>query len=437
MFRSILLLACLGPGLAAQTGRTSLEQAARSVVLIQAETAPGQYQQGSGIVLGSSYVATNAHVVKNAYRIRVIKGDRSWQAEALCLAADRDLVLLKLPGLPLPAAVPASPGVLREGLPVFSLGYPGGQGVRSNAGMVTALWAFRGDHLIQTDTRNRPGSSGGGLFTEDGKLVGITTFLLSRGASLDFAVPVDWVLALFQERSTSPGLRCPLVVVDDLLVDFQDLMLEDPSNYSNWTNLTRKWVRDAPGNPEAWFALGSALDWDLRRHPEDERLQESTLDAYRRAVALDPGHARAWNNLGADLDMLNRFPEAQAAFRKALEANPCHGLAWLNLGASLMNTRDYAPAAQALSQGLGIHGEQAISWARLGYCELSLGRTTSAIAHYRLALRYEPFRAEWWGELYQALVQVHQPAGAREALKQVRALAPELEKELTASTKAH
>ncbi|NTV73440.1 MAG: serine protease [Holophaga sp.] len=430
MFRTALALLALAAGLGAQARSKALDQAALSVVLVQAETAPGQFQQGSGVVLGQGFVATNAHVVKNAYRIRVLKGDRSWQAEALCLAADRDLVLLSLPGLPLPPAIPVAVGELRQGLPVHALGYPGGQGVRTETGRVTALWTFRGDRLIQTDTHNRPGSSGGGLFTEDGRLAGITTFSLFRNAGVDFAVPVDWVLALLQDRSTAQGLACPLVVVDRLLVDFGDLMQQDPGNAANWANLTQWWVRESPDNPDAWFSRGTALDQGLRLQPEDEALRESALAAYRRAVALAPGHARAWNNLGADLDALNRFPEAHAAFRKALETDPGYGLAWLNLGSSLVNTRAYDEAAQALERGLQLLGDQAIAWARLGFCELSLGRLPAAMAHYRLALRYEPFRAEWWGELYKVSIRSRHPEQAKEALARIRSLAPEMEQDL-------
>ncbi len=430
MLRPALAILALACSLGAQTGDPGLDQAARSVVLVQAETAPGQFQQGSGVVLGQGFVATNAHVVKNAYRIRVLKGDRTWQAEALCLAADRDLVLLSLPGLPLPPAVPVAPGALRQGLPVLALGYPGGHGVRSESGRVTALWTFRGDFLIQTDTHNRPGSSGGGLFTADGRLAGITTFGLFRNAGVDFAVPVDWVLALIQDRSVMPSLACPLVVVDRLLVDFGDLMQQEPRNEANWNNLTRWWVQESPESPDAWFSRGTALDQSLRREPEDAALRESALAAYGRAVTLDPHHARAWNNLGAELDTLNRFPEAHAAFRRALEADPGYGLAWLNLGASLVNTRAFEEAALTLERGLQLLGDQAIAWARLAFCEQSLGRLPAAMAHYRLALRYEPFRAEWWGELYKVSVRARHPGLAEEALARIRALAPEMEQDL-------
>src|SRR4029077_5683557 len=47
--------------------------------------------------------------------------------------------------------------------------------------------------LIQTSAAVSRGSSGGGLFDADGRLIGITTFQLRDGQQLNFAVSVEWV----------------------------------------------------------------------------------------------------------------------------------------------------------------------------------------------------------------------------------------------------
>ena len=50
--------------------------------------------------------------------------------------------------------------------------------------------------LIQTDTAISPGSSGGGLFDAQGKLVGLTTFGYRDSEGLNFAVPIEWAMEL-------------------------------------------------------------------------------------------------------------------------------------------------------------------------------------------------------------------------------------------------
>jgi Flp pilus assembly protein TadD len=428
---SLLLAICLFL-LGTVTGAAGgLERAARSVVLIRAEVAPDRFQQGSGIVLTPEFVATNAHVVKNAYRIRVVKDGRSWEAVALCLAPDRDLVLLQLAALPLPPAETAPRDALVAGLKVVSLGYPGGLGLKTDPGTVTSLWTYRGDHLIQTDTHNRPGCSGGGLFTEDGKLLGITTFNMPQAGNVDFAVPVDWVLNLLDNREGAPGLRCPLVVVDRLLLDFADLLAEDPANLRNWLAVTATWVASAPRDAEGWYARATALERTLMDAPSGEQANiQAVLDAYTRAVELNPAYVRALNNLGAFLDTLNRSREAQRTFRVAIKTDPNYGLAWLNLGSSLSNTLDFEEATRALARGLHLQGDEPLFWARLGYCELKLGRLVEAESHYRLALRYSPFHAEWWGEVHKACLALNRPEEAQAALDRVAALEPELARAL-------
>lgn len=407
---------------------TGLARALRSVVLVQGERGPGHYQSGSGVVVAPGTIATNAHVVRDANRIRVLKDGRVWIAEAQCLAADQDLVLLRLPGLPLPVAEPAAPALVQAGTPVVAIGYPGGQGPHREAGRITGLWAFRGGRLVQTDTHCRPGSSGGGLFTEDGRLLGITSFGMDHGGPLDFAAPVDWVTNLVQDRLTSQVLTCPLVVAGSMLKDFGDLMVDDPDNLSQWEGLTHRWVQAAPGDPKGWFARGTALDLGMRARVE-ARVQEA-IAAYRRSVALDPSYAKAWNNLGVDLDLDNQTQEALAAFRRATRLRPDYALAWFNLGACCLGSGAFAEARAALREGLALAGDNALAWARLGYCEARLGDTAAALRHYRLALTYAPFHPEWWGDLYLACLGAGQSQEAEHALERVRALAPDLAKDL-------
>lgn len=396
------------------------EKALKSLVLIRAETGPGLATLGSGVVVAPDVVATNAHVVRNALRVFVQGGGRSWEASAVCLAADRDLVLLRLPGLVLTPAEPAPPDRLRQGDPVLAVGYGGGVGPSEQRGRITALWTYRGDRLIQTDTRNRPGSSGGGLFTEDGLLLGITTFNLGGGGSFDFAVPVSWVLGMAQARADA--LTCPLMVEDRLRMDFTDLLSEDPRNLDAWDALTRTWVEASPQEAAAWYARGTALDGRLRAHPEEPGILEALLGAYQRATTLDPRHARAWNNLGATLDLLNRFPEAHAAFRHAVTARPDYSLAWANLGGSLLASRNYAEAAEALGRSLQLQGDQTEGWARLAFCESALGRWAEASRHWRLAVAYAPYRGEWWAELRRASLKTGDGITAREALDRMKEL---------------
>ena len=186
--------------------------AAGVVVVFALDEAGEQIGQGSGVVVGENEVVTNCHVVADARAVAVrqaadSRGRRTYLMDARMAARDeeRDLCLLFVSELSKPpAAIPAAAGRARDlsiGEEVFAVGAPRGLDLSLTRGIVSQL---RGDFgkksapLIQTDAAISPGSSGGGLFNEDGKLVGITTFKHSGEDSegLSFAMPAEWVAAL-------------------------------------------------------------------------------------------------------------------------------------------------------------------------------------------------------------------------------------------------
>ena len=186
--------------------------AAGVVVVFALDETGEQIGQGSGVVVGENEVVTNCHVVSDASAVAVrqaadSRGRQTYLMDARMAARDeeRDLCLLFVSELSEPpAAIPTAAGRARDlsiGEEVFAVGAPRGLDLSLTRGIVSQL---RGDFgkksapVIQTDAAISPGSSGGGLFNEDGKLVGITTYKLSGDGSegLSFAMPAEWVTAL-------------------------------------------------------------------------------------------------------------------------------------------------------------------------------------------------------------------------------------------------
>ena len=56
--------------------------------------------------------------------------------------------------------------------------------------------------VIQTQTPISPGNSGGPLISDDGRMIGVNSFISSTGENLNFAVSVDEV-KLFLDRHTN------------------------------------------------------------------------------------------------------------------------------------------------------------------------------------------------------------------------------------------
>jgi len=153
---------------------------------------------GTGFVLDASgHIATNAHVVEDANRVRVrLADEREFDAKVVGRDTRSDLAVLELQGAKeLPVASLGSSGALRVGEYVVAIGNPFGLGHTVTMGIVSAKGRSIGagpyDDFIQTDASINPGNSGGPLFNLQGQVVGINTAINPQGKGIGFAIPID------------------------------------------------------------------------------------------------------------------------------------------------------------------------------------------------------------------------------------------------------
>lgn len=188
--------------------------------------------QGSGVVVAPEIVLTNCHVTKQG-NIAVNYRKAKYAAVVVAGNEDLDYCILKVAGLP---AAAASMGPLAEVAPgqrVYSLGSPRGFELTFAEGMVSALRPKAGMPLpiIQTTAPISPGSSGGGLFDEFGRLIGITSFFRVESQNLNFAMPVE--LYRYLIPASIPKPRQAVDTVLPLPVTPQALQ-PPPPNVQRW-----------------------------------------------------------------------------------------------------------------------------------------------------------------------------------------------------------
>lgn len=185
------------------TSREIVQRSLPGLVLV--ETASGL---GSGFCVSQGLVVTNVHVVAGeaAVNIRTHSGG-TWPAQFVLgfdLAAD--IVLLAAPGIdstPLPLE---RPGAVMPGDPVVALGAPKGLSETVSAGVVSAIRADDGVALLQHTAPISPGSSGGPVLDDRGRVIGVTRFLLKEGQNLNFASTVDPIRALMMAKGSGMGI---------------------------------------------------------------------------------------------------------------------------------------------------------------------------------------------------------------------------------------
>ena len=157
-----------------------------------------KYGSGSGVVIAKEYVLTNYHVVEDAHSLKISVGEDEenlYDATVIASDSDKDVAVLKVPGLPLEPVEIGNSDELVIGDWVVCIGNPIGFTGTATAGIVSGLnreIASDKDStdkygrssqvvnsMIQTDAAINSGNSGGGMFNTAGQLVGIPTLKYS------------------------------------------------------------------------------------------------------------------------------------------------------------------------------------------------------------------------------------------------------------------
>ena len=169
--------------------------------------------RGSGFIVDADgTIVTNNHVVKNAKTVSVTLDDGTTvPAKVIGHNSRTDIAVLKVDAhRKLPYIQLGNSASVKPGQWVVAMGNPFGLGGTVTAGIVSAsgrdIGAGPYDHFIQIDAPINQGNSGGPLFTQDGKVIGMNTAILSpSGGSIGigFAIPSDMIKTVVAQLEKS------------------------------------------------------------------------------------------------------------------------------------------------------------------------------------------------------------------------------------------
>ncbi len=162
---------------------------------------------GSGVIITTDgYIVTNHHVINGASAIEVtLANGENHAAQLIASDAETDLAVIKIEATDLTAATFGDSSRLVVGQTVLAIGNPlGSLGGTVTEGIISALdREITVDEesmtLLQISAAVNPGNSGGGLFDEQGNLIGIVNAKVSTDSTgdpiegLGFAIPCNLV----------------------------------------------------------------------------------------------------------------------------------------------------------------------------------------------------------------------------------------------------
>lgn len=152
---------------------------------------------------------------------------------------------------------------------------------------------------------------------------------------------------------------------------------------------------------------------------------EEGLDVFSKAIEINPQYAGAWYNKGVALYELGRHQEALDAYNKAIEIDPQYADAWYNKGVALCDVGRYKEALDAFSKAIEIDPQDASAWNNKGVALDDLGRHEEALDAHNKAIEIDPQNASAWNNKGVALYELGRYEEALEAYNKAIEINPQ------------
>src|SRR5580704_176366 len=162
--------------------------------------------------------------------------------------------------------------------------------------------------------------------------------------------------------------------------------------------LYRKFLRKAPGNPDALHLLGVIAA--ARGDPDQ------AIELIGKAVAAVPNFAQGHSNLGNALRAAGRFADACVSYRRAITLRPDFAAAHSNLGLALCEQGHFVDAVASCQCAIGLDPRGVEVHTNLGNVLRRMGRLEEAETSLRQAARLNPGSSDLQINLAELLLEL-------------------------------
>jgi S1-C subfamily serine protease/lipoprotein NlpI len=353
-------------------------------------------RMGTGFLVSSDgLVLTNFHVIRGAAEVTVKSpDDGAHYPVSGVVAIDRfgDLALLKtaLRGKPLEIASETAPAI---GSRVYAIGNPEGLTLTLSEGLISAI---RGKNaffpMLQISVPISHGSSGGPLFSSDGKVVGVTTLTMAEGQNLNFAVPASTIRRILDKSDNPPA---PVSVA------------AAPTKFQDELELSEAWVQALGNDYKSSYLLlkdiglrqeKNSFYWFLTGYlTEHAQVYKSAISDYRNALKFSPQYpATIYLRLGVCLRAQAKYTEAVDAFRSCLKYEPDNIGAWQSAAATFNMMGQPQKAIGVIEKSIHLDPSDPMWYSIEGNCYLSIRQYSKAVDSFEKLSEIRPAEPLTW-----------------------------------------
>jgi tetratricopeptide (TPR) repeat protein len=140
--------------------------------------------------------------------------------------------------------------------------------------------------------------------------------------------------------------------------------------------------KPAGGTAEEIYGAGVAL--------YDSGEYEKAIEAYKRAIHLNPDFEESYYRLGMAYSSLGRYKEAVEAYNRAVRLKPDYAAVYENLGHAFSNLAQYEKAIKAFRKAIELAPDNIEPYFALGNAYFNSGKEEEAINTYEAAIQRKP-----------------------------------------------
>jgi len=287
-------------------------KAAATVVVYGSDGKP--MGQGSGFFINNTgLLVTAAHVVKglSSARAKLPSGAFYDLKEIKTYDRIRDIALLQFDAKETPSVTGlGNSDEVSVGEKVYAIGTPTGvESTLSEGNISNPNQELNGLKFIQFTAPISPGSSGGGLFNQDGYVIGITTLTHNnpKAQNLNLAVPInDLKTTIVSNKYPFQGSAVYYYA--------QATLANNQKNWDKAISLYAKAIELDSSNIDAYMGLGGAYF--------SKGDYENELECYLLATKLDPSSGDAFYYLGTAYQDMGEYDKAYETFKESFNIDP-------------------------------------------------------------------------------------------------------------------